>query len=81
MTDSRTTILAQLEPLEEVAHCQSNRLHDVSVLLKAIQASVEAGPYIPTGSEMAALRDGIHRLARMADDVLEGVQDAFQPYI
>lgn len=76
-----TSIEATPAPLEDVAHLQSNRLHDVSALLKAIQLSVEALPDRATEREMAEWRDRIHRLVRVADDVLEDVQDAFQPYI
>jgi len=62
--------------LEEVAHSQSNRLFDVRALLAALQA-LEADE----DEDHSAYVDNVRRVARLADDLVNEVQEAFDPFI
>jgi hypothetical protein len=62
------------EALAEVAHAQSNALHDVRALLSALCALTE---------ELSddGQADYIQRVARQADSVFRAIHAAFIPYI
>lgn len=62
--------------LEEVAHTQSDRLFDVRALLAALQ-NLEAGE---VGGH-AAYADNVRRIARLADDLVNEIQEAFDPFV
>jgi hypothetical protein len=62
--------------IEDVAHAQSNQLHDVAALLAAIADRIEARVTVPDDSLHQTLR-----LAQMAQERVAAVIDAFDPYI
>lgn len=63
--------------LEQVAHTQSNTLYDVVALLAAIADGVEARSSPRADDELHHLQ----RLAQIAQRQVNGVIDAFDPYI
>lgn len=70
MADETVNDGAELLPLQDVAHAQSNELWDVIAIIEAAREvpSVERG-------------DSGDRLLSMALQKLKSVQDAFNPYI
>lgn len=77
MATAETTSPHPNQPeLEDVAHAQSNRLHDVRALLIALQ---ELTPTKPEGAD--PYFDNVRRIARVAADLVDDVQEAFAPFI
>ncbi len=71
--EADTTVLATLE---QVAHAQSNVLHDITALLSALQDGLERLD-LPDDGDI----DTLSRFAQMAKDKIAGIVGAFDPYV
>lgn len=73
---------AEATTLKQVAHSQSNALHDVVALLSALADRIDAAT--PSTKVDAAASESMHytmRLAQMAEERTRAVINAFDPYI